>query len=226
MKNLRLFFTFTFFSVCLLCAETSVVSAQETQIAKNETEKEEIISSTEETSSEKESEKVSDVSEKSSEFKYNPVSRAGIQTAQSTPLTLNEAIRKALENNNDIEISRSDVKIAESNLRSLEGVYDLTFTISPNYSRSSQTGAADSTVTNSTATNTLQTDVSLTRPIRFGGGNYSTFFNTRRTSGILRFFFQTDPNTGQTVPIPILTSQNSSSFGVSFNQPLLRGFEN
>ncbi len=223
MKNLRLFFTFSFFAACVLFAETSVVSAQETQIAKNETEKEKVISSTEETSPETKSENVANSSENLTANKFNPVSRTNVQTGQTIPLTLNDAIRKALENNNDIEVSRSDVKIAESTLRSLEGIYDLTFTIAPNYSRSSQTGANDSLLTNSTATKTFQTDVSVTRPIKYGGGNYTTFFNTRRTSNILRFFFQPDPTTGQSVPIPILTSQNTTSFGVTFNQPILRG---
>ncbi len=223
MKNLRLLFTFSFFAVCLFFGGSESVSAQETQLAKNTVEKEKTVSPVEPNPAENASANVSDSKTISTETKYNPTARVGVQTAQTLPLTLNDAIRKALENNNDIEVARSDVKIAESNLRSLEGIYDLVFTISPAYSRSSQTGAADSTITNATATNNLQTDFSVARPIRFGGGSYSTFFNTRRTNGILRFFFQTDPNTGQTVPVPILTSQNSSSFGTSFTQPILRG---
>jgi hypothetical protein len=36
--------------------------------------------------------------------------RVGVQTSQTMPLSLNEAIRKALENNNDIEVARDDVR--------------------------------------------------------------------------------------------------------------------
>src|SRR5262245_47122598 len=51
------------------------------------------------------------------------LSRMGV-TAGRLPLTLYEAIRFALENNNDIEVSRDNVRIAETTLRSLQGVYD------------------------------------------------------------------------------------------------------
>lgn len=147
--------------------------------------------------------------------------RVGVQI-QTMPMTLNDVIKKALENNNDIEVAKNDVKIAESNLRSLLGIYDLTFNISPSISRSSQTGAADSNLTNASATTTFQSEFSLSRPIRKGGGNYSTFFTTRKSDGILRFFFQTNPTTGQTITVPIATSQSFSTLGFNFTQPLLR----
>src|SRR6478735_4908162 len=38
------------------------------------------------------------------------LTRVGVQQAQPLPLSLQEAIRRALENNNDIEISRGDVR--------------------------------------------------------------------------------------------------------------------
>src|SRR5262249_19470091 len=43
------------------------------------------------------------------------------------PLALVEAIRLALENNNDIEVSRDNVRLADTTLRSLQGVYDPIF---------------------------------------------------------------------------------------------------
>src|SRR5215510_11402724 len=54
------------------------------------------------------------------------LSRMGV-TGGGLPLTLNEAIRLALENNNDIEVSRDNVRLAETTLRSLQGVYDPVF---------------------------------------------------------------------------------------------------
>jgi outer membrane protein len=213
MKNLRLFFTFSFFAVCVLVAETSLVSAQETQIAKNETGKEKIISSTEETSSETKSENVSDSSEKLSVIKNNPVSRVGVQTAQTTPLTLNDAIRKALENNNEIEVSRSDVKIAETNLRSILGTYDGVFTIAPTLQRTATTGES--------ATNDFRLNSDFTKFIRYGGGSYRVFFDNTRTENR---FAQAQATQGG------ITSGSggalfSSSFGVTYNQPLWRDFK-
>src|SRR5258708_18558866 len=49
-------------------------------------------------------------------------------------LTLNQAIRRALENNNDIEVSRDNVRLAETTLQSLEGVYDPVISFSPQFS--------------------------------------------------------------------------------------------
>ena len=56
--------------------------------------------------------------------------RVGVRSDETLPLTLMQAIRRALENNNDIEVARDDVRFAETQLRSLEGVYDpfLSFT--------------------------------------------------------------------------------------------------
>ncbi|HQU84740.1 MAG TPA: TolC family protein [Pyrinomonadaceae bacterium] len=150
------------------------------------------------------------------------LNRIGTVSSQPISLTLNDAIKRALENNNEIEIAKTDVRIAESNLRSLLGIYDFTLTYSPTFSRQSSTGAADSALTNRTATNVLQHNFSIDRPISFGGGNYSTFYNTRRTAGNLTFTFITDPNTGQTVPVPVSTNQNTNELGFNYTQPLLR----
>lgn len=50
--------------------------------------------------------------------------RVGVETADALPLSLNEAIRLALENNNDIRTSRIDVEKAEYNLTASRGAYD------------------------------------------------------------------------------------------------------
>lgn len=213
MKILRLFLTFTFFAVCLSFAGTIRVSAQVPQIAKNETEKEEIVSSTDENPTETKAEKTSDVSKTAPEIKYNPVSRIGVQTADTTPLTLNEAIRKALENNNDIEVSRSDVKIAETNLRSLLGTYDGVFTVSPTFQRTSTTG--------SSATNDFRLNSDFTKFIKYGGGNYRVFFDNTRTENR---FAQAQATQGG-ISSGSGGALYSSSFGVQFTQPLWRDFK-
>src|SRR5262245_14316679 len=50
--------------------------------------------------------------------------RVGVESADALPLSLNEAIRLALENNNDIRTSRIDVEKAEYRLTATRGAYD------------------------------------------------------------------------------------------------------
>jgi flagella basal body P-ring formation protein FlgA len=50
--------------------------------------------------------------------------RVGVNDADALALTLNEAIRLALENNNDILASRIDVEMAEHDLTASRGAYD------------------------------------------------------------------------------------------------------
>ncbi len=52
--------------------------------------------------------------------------RLGVGT-ETLPLSLDEAIKRALENNNDIEVARDDVRFAETQLRALEGIFDPVF---------------------------------------------------------------------------------------------------
>ena len=60
------------------------------------------------------------------------MTRLGVTSDNTLTLSLNDAIKRALENNNDIEIARDDVRFAETQLRSLEGIYDPFYSI---YSR-------------------------------------------------------------------------------------------
>lgn len=208
MKKLRTFFTFSIFAACLIFAGNQTAFAQETQIAKNTSEKEETISTEEDNSSN--AAKISN--ERMLPLKNaGLMTRTGIQTAQTTPLTLNEAIRKALENNNEIEISKSDVKIAETTLRSIEGFYDGVFTFSPTYQRTSTTG--------STATNDFRVNSDFTKFIKPGGGTYRVFFDNLRTENQ---FSQTQATQGTGATSG--SALYSSSLGVTYTQPLLRNF--
>src|SRR6185295_336744 len=45
--------------------------------------------------------------------------RVGILSSNVISLSLNDTIRRALQNNNDIEVSRDDVRIAEQRLKGL-----------------------------------------------------------------------------------------------------------
>jgi len=140
--------------------------------------------------------------------------RIGVQTTQTVPLSLNEAIRKALENNNDIEVARDDVRFQETQLRSLRGAYDTVFSVTPNYSRNATTG--------STASNDFRVDAGVNRLFERGGGSINTFFNNSQTGSNSR----NNTNFNQTSGLVSSTSTTTyfSNLGVTYNQPLFRNF--
>jgi outer membrane protein len=142
----------------------------------------------------------------------SPLTRVGVQTAQPIPLTLHDAIRRALENNNDIEVSRGDVRFQETQVRSLLGVYDPLFTMSPTFSRNSTTG--------NTATRDFRLNADLFQFIRPGGGSYQAFFNNQRTENA---FAQAQASSGQ-VTGGGNSALYSSALGVAYTQPLARNF--
>ncbi len=141
------------------------------------------------------------------------LNRVGVQTSQTMPLTLNEAIRKALENNNNIEVARDDVRFQETQLRSLLGNYDPIFTVAPTFSRSSTTG--------STASNDFRVNAGVDKLIRRGGGTISSFFNNSQTGRNS----QNNTTFNQTSALGTsATTTYFSNVGVNYTQPLFRNF--
>ncbi len=144
---------------------------------------------------------------------YSPsnLNRIGVQTSQPVPISLNDAIRRSLENNNDIEVTRDDVRFQETQVRSLLGVYDPVFTVSPNFSRSNTTGQP--------ATKDFRVNGNFSQFIQRGGGNYQVFLNNQRTENA---FAQAQVSSGS------VSSGNSAIFstslGANFTQPLARNF--
>ena len=113
------------------------------------------------------------------------LSRLGVTSDNTLTLSLNEAIRLALTNNNDIEVARDDVRYAETQLRSLEGVYDPIFSVTPQIDKRVTpiqnifSGAPSGKL--STSVFTLSPSVS--KYFRTGGGLYElSFTNTRNTT--------------------------------------------
>lgn len=137
--------------------------------------------------------------------------RVGVQTAVPISLSLEDAIRRALASNNDIELSRDDVRIQETSIRSIRGFYDPVFTVSPTYNRNSSTGQS--------ATNDFTVNGNVQHSIRPGGGNYNVFLNNTRTENA---FSQAQASNGN------ITASSSavfiSSLGVRYTQPLFRNF--
>ncbi|HEY0659156.1 MAG TPA: TolC family protein, partial [Pyrinomonadaceae bacterium] len=139
--------------------------------------------------------------------------RVGVQTDQTVPISLDEAIRTALENNNQIEVARDDVRFQETQLRSLLGIYDPVFSVSPVFSRSSSTGSG--------ASNDFRVDSNFTRQIQAGGGNYNVFLNTSQNGQNSR----NNTNFNQTSSLGTSSSTTYfSNFGVNYTQPIFRNF--
>ena len=140
--------------------------------------------------------------------------RVGVQTAVPVSLSLDEAIRKALANNNTIEVTRDDVRFQETQIRSILGFYDPVFTVTPTFTRNSTTGAG------TTHDFTLTSDV--THFLREGGGNYQAFFDNTRTENE---FTQQQATSGNLPTVSSTSALYSSRLGFRYTQPLFRNFK-
>ncbi|MDT7690343.1 MAG: outer membrane protein [Acidobacteriota bacterium] len=139
------------------------------------------------------------------------LTRIGVMGGDTLSLTLNEAIRRALENNNEIEIARADVRLAEQQLISLRGVYDPVFTYTPEINNSIRPvtnifGGAGTAGT--VKTTDFNNDATVNKLFERGGGNFTYFFNNTREN-------TSASNTS-------LTPVYSSAQGLQFTQPLWR----
>jgi HAE1 family hydrophobic/amphiphilic exporter-1 len=141
------------------------------------------------------------------------LARVGVQSAQPLPLALKDAIRKALENNNTIEVTRDDVRFQETQIRSILGFYDPVFTVTPTYTRNSTTGNA--------STSDFIVNSNLQHFVRPGGGNYQVYFNNTRTENA---FSQAQASSGS-IGSSGGSALFSSSLGIRYTQPLFRNLK-
>ena len=137
--------------------------------------------------------------------------RLGITSENGITLSLNEAIKRALQNNNDIEVARDDVRYSETVLRSLQGVYQPTFSITPQIDKrvtpqqSTLGGSGSSGTTTST---TFTFSPSIAKSFERGGGSYTLSFANQHTNTSSSFSF--------------INPYYSSNLSLSFTQPLWR----
>lgn len=137
--------------------------------------------------------------------------RVGVDVADQFPLALEDAIRMALENSNDIDESRVDVKIAEYNLKAARGVYDPLLSSESYYERA--TTPTSSTLGGAGA-NGAVTQTDATGSLRLGGyspwagGSYEFDFSSTRLT-----------TTNQNVT---LNPQFPTAATLTYTQPLLR----
>lgn len=137
--------------------------------------------------------------------------RIGVNTGAPLALTLDDAIRLTLEQNNDVSIARLDTAIAREDIRVAQGVFDprlfpaLTYQRSTTASASAIGGATNGAFDQ----NQLAGALALDGRTPWAGGRFSVdFAATRLESG--NQFARLNP-------------QFPSSLGVSYIQPLLRG---
>ena len=140
------------------------------------------------------------------------MNRVGVDLIEQKALTLREALEMALVNNKDIEVARSNVKIAEFDLLSARGFYDPRFSTFSYYERSVTPtasllsgGGANGIITQSDVTGTARFE-GLTP--KYGGG-YRVDFSTVRLT--------TDS------AIAALNPQYPSALTFNYTQPLWRG---
>jgi len=128
--------------------------------------------------------------------------------SESVALSLNDAVKRALENNNDIEVARDDVRFAETQLRSLEGIFDPVFAITPQYDKRISPQQSSLGGGSVTSTTTYSWSPSVQKQFGRGGGNYFLQFQNSHTNTSNSF--------------SLLNPFYSSNLSLSFTQPLLR----
>ncbi|HMJ26024.1 MAG TPA: TolC family protein [Pyrinomonadaceae bacterium] len=140
------------------------------------------------------------------------LTRVGVVSSNVLPLSLNDAVRQALQNNNDIEVARDDVRFAETRLRSLYGVYDPLFSVTPqlikNVTPQTSSFLGGGGAAGTTSVTTFNLGPALSKQFEKGGGFYTLTFNNSRTS--------TSSTNSSLSPF------YSSNLSLQFTQPLLR----
>ena len=139
------------------------------------------------------------------------MTRLGVTAENTITLSLNDTVKRALENNNEIEVARDDVRFAETQLRSLEGIYDPIFSFVPQIDKRitpQQSSLGGSGRTGTTTSTTYSFTPSVNKSFSRGGGNYNLNFENNHTNTSSTFSF--------------INPFYSSNLSLTFTQPLLR----
>ncbi|MEP6819547.1 MAG: TolC family protein [bacterium] len=139
------------------------------------------------------------------------MTRLGVTSDNTLTLSLNDAVKRALENNNDIEVARDDVRFAETQLRSLQGIYDPVLSFTPQIDKRitpQQSSLGGSGRTGTTTSTTYTLSPSVNKSFERGGGNYTLTFANSHTNTSSSFSF--------------INPYYSSNLSLQFTQPLWR----
>ncbi len=126
-------------------------------------------------------------------------------------LTLSDAIRLTLEQNNDVAIARLDVDAARQNVRALEGIFDPR--VAPNFSYERRVSANTSAIGGATEGRLEQTEIAggatVSGRTPRGGGRFTVDFSSSRLESSNQF--------------ARLNPQFPSALAATYTQPLFRG---
>ncbi len=135
--------------------------------------------------------------------------RVGVDMMSQKSISLKEAIVKGLENNIDIEVTRKNVKIAEFDLKALDGFYEPQFSGQTFYERATTPNISIFSTNRTTTNNSIVGNARYQGFIRDFGSIYFAEVNNQRLT--------------TTNPISILSPQNNTSLTFGITQPLSRG---
>lgn len=137
--------------------------------------------------------------------------RVGVDMADQRPLTLQESITLALENNRDIEVTRKNLRIAEFDLKAAKGVYEPRFFGDVHYERAKTPvfsffgGGPDGSLTQTN----IVGSAGIQGMVRNTGGNFSV---------------QTDQGRNTTNNLFSLVNPTlTSNLRFAYTQPIFRG---
>ncbi len=138
--------------------------------------------------------------------------RIGVDMMNQMPMTLDEAITLALQNNNDIDSSKINVQIAEFNLRGARGIYDPQLIGESYYER--RTTPTASTIGGAGASGSVtqsdfRTNFGASGFSPYAGGSYTADFSSARTT-----------TNNQNA---LLNPQFPGALNLTYIQPLWRG---
>src|SRR4030095_11454264 len=141
------------------------------------------------------------------------LTRVGVDANRQRPLALRDALSMALEHNQDIEVARENVRIAEFDLLGAQGIYDPRISTTAFYERVESPVA--SFLSGGQGGSTIQSDYTGSARLEgqspYLGGNYRFDFSSVRL---------TTNNT-----FVALNPQYPSALTFSYTQPLMRGFK-
>lgn len=112
-----------------------------------------------------------------------PTRTVGLEPGKLVRWTLRDAVILALERNVDIEIERENVKLAQFDIDSARGVYDLVASSTLNYNPNKRPNAFvfSGTSNNFVQSDTLTYNFGVQQFVEKGGGNFQGGFNNTRT---------------------------------------------
>src|SRR5260370_24738485 len=113
------------------------------------------------------------------------LTRIGVLSSNMLTLSLNDAIRKALQNNNDIEVARDDVRFAEQQLGALQGVHEPIFGVTPQLIRNvtpQQSSLGGGGTSGTTSSTTFNLNPSITKSFEQSARHYHLTFSNSRTN--------------------------------------------